>query len=169
MLVAGLVLLLVGIALAVVSREESYFEEEVEQTWSLNQTLTPPPDSDNSTWWFQFMTSGWYFQFDISSSADVTVMLSYISQNPQTKTTLLEKTGTRFTNKFVTGTSSYWIDIMNKGTSPVSITGKVDAVSRTETTRTVFPYTQVGVVVALIGAATAFYGDIAKPRRPKHT
>jgi len=157
----------VGVALAMFSYRETYHEDAVEQTWSLNQTLTPPPDPQNSTFWFKFMQSGWYFQFDLSSNASITVAVSYISQNPLTKTLLNEYIGTSFTNQFFTGTSTYWIDIMNEGTSSVSIIGKVDSVSRTEKTRTVNPYLQVGGFAAFVGAAVAVYGAIAKPGRSK--
>jgi len=165
--IAGVALLVAGIALAAYSTVETRTEENIIETWNIwPPTLNPPSESLNRTFWGRYMYAGSWFELDVSSSHPLRLTVSVLEYDlTPWMTTIYNDVGTSFTGNVTTvGGGTYQIDIINEGPNAVDLWGNVKAMEEETEDYQFYPYATPGTITALIGVAALFAGIYIKPK-----
>lgn len=169
--IAGMLLLIVGIPVALYSTTEDITEENIREIWDIwPSTLTPPPNPQNRTFWGRLMRADWWFELNISSSHPIRVMVSVLhGGETRYMVPIFNEVGSSFTQEVQTDTlGTYQVDILNEGTIAVDISGNVTAKGPEITkSQTEYPYAIQGALIALAGMITLLYGTLKKPKLSK--
>lgn len=170
-----MLLLVGGVVLAFI--QESRIEEEIIDKWTVTpSTLNPQSQRDRVTGW-AFMAGkegGDFLELNVTASGDVRVRIgTVIGFNETTYETFYEtpllfnETGTRFTQRVrIYGTNANHLEIKNEGTQTINISGNIKKIGNVS--KTFYPYSGLGTLAALLGAALLIYGTAAG-RRKRHT
>ncbi|MGD8507077.1 MAG: hypothetical protein PVF15_10500 [Candidatus Bathyarchaeota archaeon] len=163
----GLVLLAVGAVILVFPAQEPHFEISTAKTWDLQSKILEP---QNGTFYGSLMDSDRLFQLNISSSGPVKLTLSIvrhlgdpsktpISPYPQTRSSFNEKVE-------IGSTGTYYIDIENENSFPVTLSGNVLVQEKEENQQTIYPYVIPGFLLVLGGVGALIFGIFrGKPKK----
>jgi len=155
-----------GIVIMAFPAQEADFETVTVKTWPLQQKTIAP---QNSTFYGSSMQPGMWFQLNISSSDSVKVVISILQHlgGSEKDTVAGPFIGTSFHQKAtVSVTATYWIDIYNENTSPVTLYGNVLVQQEEANYLTVYPYVVPGFLIMLGGVTTLLFGTLKKPGKP---
>jgi len=160
--IAGIILLIVGVAISAFPSKESHVETISEKIGTSTFTRTLP--EQDTTWVATLMQTGMWFQLNITSSNSVSVTMSVlIAQEPEK---IWGATGSSFDQKLsVPGTGTYVIEVANENPFPVALDGNVIKQYYETDYSTVFPYFLPGLLIALGGVAALLFGIFKKPTR----
>lgn len=157
----GLVVLIAGLALTVVSSQEEYTEITQKDEWPLySKTLL----SQNSTFYATLMNPGMWFQLNVSAAYPVGLQVS-ITRLPDIKDPIFIQIDTKFDQKVqASRTGTYWIDIENGNSFPVTLDGNVLVMQPETHYNSTHPYALPGFLIMLAGIAVAVWGGFRKPK-----
>ena len=165
---AGLFLIAVGVVVSAIPAQETYIETITleEKTWNLHlQTLAA-----NATIgpYGSYMEPGRSFQLDVSSSDDVQLEVSIVTQQGGAEANpVFVQTGKSFNQKVVPNVhGTYVIYITNENPTAVTLDGSVFVLEEQTSLRTVYPYLVPGVLVMLGGAISLPVGISKKSEKP---
>jgi hypothetical protein len=164
---AGLFLLAVGVVVSAIPAQETYIETITleEKTWNLhlltlaaNATIGP---------YGSYMEPGRSFQLDVSSSDDVRLEVSIMTQQGGSEEPVFAQTGRSFNQKVAASVmATYVIYITNENPVAVTLDGSVFVTEEQTSLRTVYPYLVPGVLVMLGGAISLPVGISKKSEKP---
>ncbi|HKZ93467.1 MAG TPA: hypothetical protein VJ249_02645 [Candidatus Bathyarchaeia archaeon] len=176
--VAGLVLVIVGVALTLYSVREVYFEENVVEVWgSVVRPIWPSRlnasgSSGDRGFWGRFMSRSSWFKLNLSFSGVVRVSVSSVQRDAEGSQTLVpvfSEVGAVFGQRVdVGGNGTYQVDLVNEGAVPVDVLpgSNVYAKENVAKNRVGSPYSVVGTLAALLGVVVMIFGLVAKSRKP---
>lgn len=186
LVIFALLIIVIGVVVSF-SKEEHYVEELVVDKWDVTPSvLNPIGEPENATYIafrdraeinarnlkFDFNVSALELNINTSSPVSVKVgTISYTSIGYETVdweliNLVFEDYKKQFNDRIeVDGTKADFLEIKNNGTIPVSISGYIKTMGRT--LRTVYPYSNFGTLIVLVGVALLIYGFAAKPSRKR--
>jgi len=158
--IAGIILLIVGAAISAFPSQESHVETINKEILPFTRTLA----AHNTTWAGALMTTGMWFQLNITSSNSVSVTMSIlVAHVPEP---IWGATRSSFDQKLkISGTGTYVIEVANENPFPVVLDGNVIVQQDKTSHSTVFPYFLPGLLIALGGATVLLFGVFKKPTR----
>lgn len=116
------------------------------------------------------MEPGMWFQLNISSSDSVVVTVSFAQQSSGGSTKVpvfLPPEGSSFNQKVsISFTGTYFIDITNENSFPVTLWGNVLVQERELNYHMIYPYVVPGLLVMLGGASVLVFGISKGVKRP---
>ena len=169
-----MILLTLGIVLAY-SHPESLPEEITLDKWDplTPSTLSPQNENGNETGWdyTELTQGGSFLKLNVTASGNVTLIIGEPVYDNATggetwANLIFNQVGMRFTQEVaIAGTLASCLEIMNNGTTSVNISGSVIKIGNIN--ETVYPYSSLGFLVAVVGSILLIYGILtrAAPRR----
>jgi hypothetical protein len=158
--------LIVGVVTFALPAQETYLETTTLDKWEVQPETLPP---QNATFYGRSMNPRLWFKLDMSSSAPVNVIVSFVQQSVggPTKVPIFEQTASSFRQEIpIPRSSTYWVDIMNENSFPVTLEGDVRVQQAETNFRTVHPYAIQGFLLTLVGIITLVFGIFKKPKKP---
>jgi hypothetical protein len=175
-LAVGLIVVIAGVALAVFSTRESYTTAEELSVWypiytqnpADYSTLSPASEPYNRTFWgYGPMPFNGLLELNIATTGPVRVLVSFIV-GQDVVDVVYDVTGTMFEGKSIpAGGGTYQVEIRNEGSESVRIYSGSNVRAMADKTDyvTVYPYTNLGGLVAAVGVILLVLGLVIKPRR----
>jgi hypothetical protein len=169
----AVILLTVGIVLTY-SHPESLPEEVTLDKWDPLTPSTLSPQNETGWDYTELTQGGTFLKLNVTASDNVTLMIGEPIYNNVTggeswTNLLFNQNGTRFTQEVaIAGTNASFLEIINNETTPVNISGNVTKLGNIN--QTVYPYSLLGILVALVGFILLIYGIVTRPGpRRKHS
>jgi len=164
--VIALILLPLGIVLAY-SHPESLPEQVTLDKWDPVTPSTLSPQNQTGWDYMELTQGGNFLKLNVTASDNVTLIIGEPTYNnvtgEETWTNLVfNQVGTRFTQEVpINGTHATLLEIVNNETTPVNISGNVTKIGNIN--QTVYPYSLLGALVALVGFFLLIYGIVTRP------
>ncbi len=161
-----MILLTLGIVLTY-SHPESLPEQITLDKWDPLTPSTLSPQNQTGWDYTELTQGGTFLKLNVTASDNVTLMIGEPIYNNVTgeetwANLIFNQIGTRFTQEVaIAGTRASFLEIMNNGTTPVTISGNVTKLGNIN--QTVYPYSLFGVLVALAGFILLIYGIVTRP------
>lgn len=168
----ALTFLIAGTVLTAFSIRKSHTEDNILDTWDLNDSSALDPQGPGPHWAIE-MPDGSFFELNISAANALRLRIGTLVHNEDTGEDLLtnlvfDQVGTRFDQQVaVGGNNTFQVEIKNEGTSIVSIWGNILAKKTVVIYQTVYPYASLGTLAVLTGSTSMIYGVSTKPKK-KH-
>jgi hypothetical protein len=162
----ALILLTVGIVLAY-SHPESSPEEITLDKWDPLTPSTLSPENQTGWDYAELTQGGSFLKLNVTASDNVTLIIGEPAYDNVTgeetwANLIFDQVGMRFTQEVaIAGTRASCLEIMNNGTTPVNISGSVTKIGNIN--QTVYPYSSLGFLVALVGSFLLIYGILTRP------
>ena len=176
LVVLGLVLLVIGVAVAAYQVDETYADVTEVGSWGKDtpiwpSTLNGTASPGNRTFWGKGGMSRYsWFELNLAFSGSLRVIVSALS-NPAspsggTMTPVFDENGTSFYQRVDVGDGTWQVDIVNEGLAPVDILpGSFVVAKKSVAVPGVgYPYSLPGTLVALLGVVVLVVGVVSKGR-----